>query len=146
MPSDRLTDLMRSPIVHRHSGECERRDKNSGWRGVSGVYVIACEGFGLYKIGMARDVGKRLMFLQGSSPFPLRVIAVADGKRALERRLHHQFFPHWVRGEWFQFDEDELGRALDLIGTLAPRMDPRPQHHHRTHALVATSARKGEGA
>jgi hypothetical protein len=53
------------------------------------------------KIGVADDIEKRLGTLQGSVPFPLRVIALARGCRDLEGKWHVQHRAHRRNGEWF---------------------------------------------
>ena len=65
------------------------------------VYFIQCGTTGPVKIGMARDVRKRMATLQTACPFDLRLLAAIDGSADLERELHQRFAEHRLRGEWF---------------------------------------------
>ena len=57
----------------------------------------------LIKIGVARNVRKRLDGLQCGNPELLSLLALQPGDQNLERRLHKQFAADRVRGEWFNF-------------------------------------------
>ncbi len=76
------------------------------------VYVI---GSGSHvKIGIARDVKKRVAMLQTSSPVPLTVIKqweCADAYEA-ERRLHKKYVEFKTSGEWFAMPEVILRELL----------------------------------
>ena len=68
------------------------------------IYVIEAIGASRVKLGWtARDARDRLMSLQTSSPFPLRIVAVIVGTMREERALHARF--HALRimpnSEWF---------------------------------------------
>ena len=64
------------------------------------VYFIGSE-IGPIKIGMAIDVGKRLISLQACSPCKLSVLATTTGGIKAERIYHRQFTAHRLHGEWF---------------------------------------------
>lgn len=80
-----------------------------------GVYIIAADGWPLWKIGMANDVESRILGIAAEAPFPVRLIAafrVPDERdprgwwnvrrRDVERKLHEAMAPFHVNGEWFE--------------------------------------------
>jgi len=77
------------------------------------VYLIAVVDRPIVKVGVSRDVGKRLEDLQSTNPDALQVLAILAGGRKLERLLLHALQPHRIRGEWFRF-ERELEILLEL--------------------------------
>lgn len=89
-------------------------DRNKKYVGRSGrlpsskVYLVRGELTGLYKIGIANDVSRRLAELQSGSPDDLRLVSKIDGGRAVEQQLHRRFAALRVRGEWFRLGVAEL--------------------------------------
>ena len=84
------------------------------------VYVI---GSGSYvKIGIARDVRKRVSMLQISSPVPLTVIKLweCDDAYEVERRLHKKYAEFKTSGEWFAMPESVL---RDLVAMKSVKSD-----------------------
>jgi len=76
------------------------------------LYVI---GSGSYvKIGVARDVNKRLSMLQTSSPGRLTVLRFweCDDAEILERRLHKRYSKFKATGEWFALPEQTLKKQI----------------------------------
>ena len=65
------------------------------------VYFIAAYR-GLVKIGVARDVQKRLRALQTGSGVALTLLATVPGSYALERHYHDRFAAFRRHGEWFE--------------------------------------------
>ena len=65
------------------------------------IYAIECEGF--VKIGIAKDVHKRLSVAQVSSPFELKLLTKWLTNNAIEdeQALHDRLEQYHVRGEWF---------------------------------------------
>jgi len=78
--------------------------------GIWGPYV---------KIGIVRD-GKtpeqRVKELQTGNPRCVHTIVSYNAPMVenLETRLHHNYAERWVRGEWFEMDEDFIKNDLDL--------------------------------
>lgn len=66
------------------------------------VYVVQSGDDGPIKIGFSNDIKRRLLQLQGSHPYRLRLLASFVGGEALERRLHEKFKFHRMQGEWFE--------------------------------------------
>jgi hypothetical protein len=76
------------------------------------VYFIGTDA-GHVKIGRSTDVQGRLASMQTGSPMPLKILAVVDGGRWLEREYHAYFKDHRLHGEWFTICEamvDEIRR------------------------------------
>lgn len=73
------------------------------------VYFVRAGNKGAIKIGVARDVQKRLATMQTGNPFELKVIALipcSGVQQAFdtERRIHNMFRSKRIRGEWFYGD------------------------------------------
>lgn len=73
------------------------------------IYFVYEDRAQLVKIGMTRDLKKRLSGLQVSSAHPLVVIGHVRGPKELERLLHTAFQHDHVRGEWFKLSDPLLG-------------------------------------
>lgn len=86
------------------------RGNERDWRW---VYFIQAKP-GPIKIGLARDIGRRLGALQTASPFPLELLARVHGGRPLEQALHEHFAASRLHGEWF----DATAELLELTVTL----------------------------
>lgn len=68
---------------------------------------------GPIKIGFARDLQRRWQEIQIACPYPIFIWAVTEGSERDERRYHHQFRAHRLRGEWFERAveiEEEIAR------------------------------------
>src|SRR5260370_34166999 len=72
------------------------------------LYLIR-EEFGLYKIGIARDIGTRMSTLQTATPYTLTLCAHVRIKNALqaEKFIHSLLDRHHVRGEWFKLPNEQ---------------------------------------
>jgi hypothetical protein len=88
---------------------CVHRDERSGRMllsppapGGDWVYIVEIEADSRpVKIGTTRKPAQRMVGLQNTIPFPLRLIALARGGRPLEKAWHRAFDRHHVRAEWF---------------------------------------------
>jgi DNA-binding XRE family transcriptional regulator len=56
------------------------------------------------KIGYTKNINKRLIQLQTSSPVKLEVLHLIDGNVTLEKELHLLFKDLRTQGEWFIYD------------------------------------------
>lgn len=73
---------------------------------------IMTDGSGLYKIGKAFDVDKRLKSLQcGNATIKIVETAIGD----YENYLHKKFKSKRVKGEWFSLNEDDLDGIRKLL-------------------------------
>jgi len=67
------------------------------------VYFIADKKAGAFKIGITRNVNKRLKALQTASPNKLEVIEVIENAtHYTEQRLHELYKASRLNGEWFR--------------------------------------------
>ncbi|CAL9618037.1 hypothetical protein SUDANB58_05768 (plasmid) [Streptomyces sp. enrichment culture] len=72
------------------------------------VYVVGAAEMRPVKIGSAFDVERRLGNMQVASPYALRVLwRFQVSSRSVEKALHDHLRPYWVRGEWFDFGEQD---------------------------------------
>ncbi len=89
-----------------------RRDDGKGY-----VYVVSA-GNGLYKIGSARRVDRRIQALQTASSTPLTLVHSIVTEQythtVVESSLHRKLADKRVKGEWFKLDRDDIAalRAL----------------------------------
>jgi predicted GIY-YIG superfamily endonuclease len=75
------------------------------------VYFVRAGNRGAVKIGIARNVERRVATLQTGNAFKLNVMAVIPCSsrieaQSLEERLHKRFAKQRIRGEWFQGNID----------------------------------------
>jgi hypothetical protein len=73
------------------------------------VYMVQAGDNGPVKIGLAKDVAKRVQGLQTAQPVKLNILRVLDGGADIEGALHQKFAHLRSAGEWFTFSEDMLG-------------------------------------
>lgn len=81
------------------------------------LYFVQETGSGYIKIGIARDVKKRLYELQTGNHNKLILLGLALFKselavRRFEQRLHNRFSGGRVRGEWFKESADLVRLAI----------------------------------
>lgn len=65
------------------------------------VYFIQMDRIGPIKIGFAKDVGKRILSLQTSSPYPLKLLCYYKADQEHELDWHSAFKEIRLKGEWF---------------------------------------------
>jgi len=87
---------------------------------MSYVYIIQA-GDGPYKIGVAKNLARRIEQMQTGNHLELRLIAAIDFKteqRALtvEKQLHKMYSRARIRGEWFE-NSIKLKRADEFFNT-----------------------------
>lgn len=78
------------------------------------VYFIKEAAMGSIKIGISRNVAKRMSELQRVIPQKLECLGCIEGNHMKEKNLHKQFSHLKIRGEWFKPDQ-ELLDFLDQI-------------------------------
>jgi len=76
------------------------------------VYMVRSGLFGCVKIGVAKDVLRRLSGLQTSHPHKLKLIRALSGERDVEAALHTKFSHLRQAGEWFTFDESMMSKDI----------------------------------
>lgn len=99
-PPDRLATALRW-------AEKLKQERQTGF-----VYVIQAGDF--IKIGVARDVRRRLALLQVGCPFNIELIAAipCDEPYKAEAFLHDRLKPYHTRGEWFVAVRREVDEAV----------------------------------
>jgi|SRR5579859_31314 len=105
-------------------------------------FVMAATEPPLYKIGIAKNLRRRLRCLQTSCPFDL---AIFYKRRRLsrqlardeERHLHALFREKRCRGEWFQLGHADLQRVM---------RSPGDQHEQAWKTVKAIPRRQARGA
>jgi len=80
-------------------------------KGAGYVYVITADEFeSLYKIGLAKNISKRMSMLQTSCPYELKLVHCAWFENAyrVEGAFHYLFENKNVRGEWFKLTHYDI--------------------------------------
>jgi|SRR6516162_8157678 hypothetical protein len=78
------------------------------------IYFIECGDY--IKIGFASSLKARLSGLTTGNPYPLKVLAIIDGDKQVERSLHDRFASAFHRGEWFR-KTPELLTFIDRLSS-----------------------------
>jgi hypothetical protein len=98
------------------------------------------------KIGIVRD-GKtpeqRVKELQTGNPRRVHTIKTYSSPmvESLETRLHHNFATMWVRGEWFEMDENFVNNELDQhIRTYIEEQNQSIEYHRQREELKSTAS------
>lgn len=78
----------------------------------AGVYFV--QAGDAVKIGMSKDIPKRLRTLRTMSPLPLELLGAVPGGRQEEAELHREWATQRLHGEWFRAAPELLGRIADL--------------------------------
>lgn len=87
-----------------------------------GVYIIEVRDSNLYKIGVTKDIQKRLYQLQTANPFEFYLIEFfpTPKNRELESLLHRKYKLKRYKREWFKLKDEEVLEACylarDFIG------------------------------
>jgi hypothetical protein len=97
------------------------------------VYFVQRGDDGPVKIGLAKDVVKRLDHLISACPDSLTLRAVLPGNADLERMLHSRFAADRIRGEWFRASPD----IVAFINS-TPKALLRELKHRRRHGAQRT--------
>lgn len=77
-------------------------------------YVYFIEAGDLVKIGVTKDVTKRLASLQTGSPARLNMIGFIPGTDKEEKELHRKFSSHRSHGEWFKKTNDLINYIKEV--------------------------------
>ena len=113
----RALDLVREEFLRRlvaeRAGKIEIRPILP-WPTVSGVYFLRVHD--RVKIGVAKNVARRLSDHQCASPFETHLLAVQEGGGAVERELHKRFAEWRVKNEWFLLSKQILEHIVQVRG------------------------------
>ena len=85
------------------------------------VYFVQAGSRGAIKIGIARNIKKRMDTMQTGNPFKLNLLAAIPCENRLqaqyiESSLHRFFAKQKVRGEWFM-NNISVKKAVDRFAT-----------------------------
>jgi hypothetical protein len=96
-----VTDYVRDDAIT----EIERRQKER----IGYVYLLKADN-GLYKIGQAKIIDRRIAQLAVSLPYELELEVAIQTERykELEPELHERFSAKRKRGEWFELNEADI--------------------------------------
>lgn len=82
------------------------------------VYMLECGG--RYKIGMSKDVERRIGELD-KRPFEIRLVAqseLTENAHQIEQRIHQRAEPYRISGEWYGFSEPQAERLAEYINSV----------------------------
>jgi predicted GIY-YIG superfamily endonuclease len=90
-----------------------RQSKAQGKPGY--IYIVECEG--LYKIGITKNVKKRISGMTTGNPFEIQVIKarIVQACRENEKMMHNKFRCKNKSGEWFDLSDNDLELASKMI-------------------------------
>jgi hypothetical protein len=84
------------------------------------IYVLRRGDSREVKIGITRDLARRVKAIQHANAQPITVFATFPGDPFAERRVHERFARARVRGEWFAADDGLLAWATAQNGKPLP--------------------------
>lgn len=89
----------------------------------AGVYIIEVRDSGLFKIGITKDINKRLSQLQTSNPYEFYLFDffITIKNRELEKLLHEKFRLNRYKREWFKLNQDEVREACKFASSFINR-------------------------
>lgn len=87
----------------------------------------------LYKIGVSKDVNKRLKQLQTGNPFVITLVERFPTKYAfkIEAALHVSYKINNVEGEWFDIDITEYSKKVDTLHNGFRSLDEGENHYFK---------------
>lgn len=94
---------------------------NEDIKDISGfIYLVHIKGSNFYKIGYTKNVIKRLATLQTANALELVIVErfFSLNARYLEKEIHKYYESQKVRGEWFQFSEEQVKNFVSTINNL----------------------------
>jgi len=97
---------------HEHETKRQVRPKPKAHPG----FVYLLKGDNYHKIGLSRNVSKRLKQIQSALPFATRLICSipTEDMHTLEAELHERFADKRANGEWFELDEADVAMLKEL--------------------------------
>jgi hypothetical protein len=79
------------------------------------VYVFEALGTPFYKLGHGGSSSVRLSACQVGCPFELKEVIKGEGGFLLEQSLQAKYAHRLVRGEWYQFTNEDLSELRDIL-------------------------------
>lgn len=83
------------------------------------IYLISINNE-YYKIGYAKDVAKRISYMQVSCPYPIELthIIVTEHTIRLETMLHRRYQDKHVQGEWFRLTHEDVADICSIASPI----------------------------
>lgn len=99
------------------------------------VYVLNAVETNRFKIGVSRNVPKRVTTIQGQSPFKIGLVSYYDSEDFYgdEHLLHRFFHKYRVLGEWFTFDP--VKSAINFFKSEFPNLVPFIKENFTINAI-----------
>lgn len=74
------------------------------------IYLLRIPEKGIYKIGVAKNVERRLKQLQTGNPEPIILVSKFKSERAykIESILHRRYSLNRIEGEWFYLTDSQV--------------------------------------
>jgi hypothetical protein len=98
--------------------------ENKFKKGSGYVYVIKCDGWNYYKIGISKSTPRnRLSNLQSGCPFNLDYITIVHCAHysLVESEVHKMLRSKNIRGEWFELNPSELIDVIEFLNQSASK-------------------------
>lgn len=107
------------------------------------VYFVRAGADGPVKIGLSRDVAKRLTKMQTDTPAKLVLLGVVAGEGEAERALHAELAAYRLNGEWFAPSEEVLAVChREITARSVPSAVPVKRWHVRPTDSVLRAWRR----
>lgn len=115
---DRITEQRRNEAI-RAQAEASRIVNSRQPARQGYVYLLKCGP--RYKIGITKDIQRRINELTKQQPFPLELVHCAVGAEyaAKERELHEQYDAVREHGEWFDLTPDQVAEIIESMNDWA---------------------------
>jgi hypothetical protein len=79
------------------------------------IYFIQIDNAdGFIKIGYANNLGIRISNIKVSCPYPVKILAVMEGKPKTEDKIHEILAAHCIKGEWYR-PHDDVTAFIEII-------------------------------
>jgi Meiotically up-regulated gene 113 len=81
-----------------------------------GLYIIKIQNTEKYKIGITKDIKRRIKQFETGNPLNIKLLYFMATKhsRSLEKHLHEVFKKFRTKGEWFNFN-DEVINEIEIV-------------------------------
>jgi hypothetical protein len=94
------------------------------------IYMIIAEQSRAVKIGTSRyRVSARMDTIQTHNHEKLALLRTFPGDSTLEAQFHFYFWPHHIRGEWFQFVDEMLTVSPETVASHAAEKNAATSPH-----------------
>ena len=87
------------------------------------IYLVRCDGEKYYKIGVSRNLLKRITDIEHDCPFYIVLLfwAYTPDPFQVERDLHTQYANKRIKGEWYRLTRKDVEDIRRLLRNVAER-------------------------